>query len=145
MDAKIWLENLLNDYCLQLNNISIVSHFHSESTKLVLDEFQFNTAILNILENATKYGASKICVSTEKSNTEFAIIIEDNGVGIAKNDQAKVFDKFYRIANQTVHNIKGLGLGLYYVDQIVKAHGGYINLKSEVSKGTILIIKIPIE
>lgn len=145
MDAKIWLENLLNDYCLQHNNISIVSYFHSESTKLVLDEFQFNTAILNILENATKYGASKICVSTEKSNTEFAIIIEDNGVGIAKNDQAKVFDKFYRIANQTVHNIKGLGLGLYYVDQIVKAHGGYINLKSEVSKGTILIIKIPIE
>ncbi|CAM1361120.1 sensor histidine kinase [Tenacibaculum xiamenense] len=141
---KVWLENLINDYQLQHHNIIISSNFSKEDTELIVDRFQFNTAILNVLDNAIKYGANRILISTDKSLKDFCIKIEDNGIGIARNQLMKVFDKFYRIDNNTVHNVKGLGLGLYYVNQIVKAHNGSITLDSQLSKGTIVTIKIPI-
>jgi signal transduction histidine kinase len=76
-------------------------------------------------------------------NNEFKICIEDDGIGIAKNKQSLLFDKFYRVEQGNLHNTKGLGLGLYYVDQIIKAHKGTINLVSELGKGTQFILSIP--
>ncbi|SEC30477.1 His Kinase A (phospho-acceptor) domain-containing protein [Tenacibaculum sp. MAR_2009_124] len=141
--VKIWLENLINDYHLQHAGITLSSHLSKENIVLMIDKFQFNTVVLNVLDNAVKYGADTIAVSTEKSERYFSIIMVDNGVGIAKDQQKRVFDKFYRIDNNTVHNVKGLGLGLYYVNQIVKAHKGVVTLESQPSKGTTITIKIP--
>lgn len=107
-----------------------------------MDRFHLTTAFLNVLENAVKYGSSTITVKTTIIEKQFSVSFEDNGIGIAKNKQALLFEKFYRVEQGNLHNTKGLGLGLYYVDQIVKAHQGSVNVISDLGKGaqfTILL------
>jgi two-component system, OmpR family, sensor histidine kinase VicK len=137
-----FLETIVNDFKMANPTIDIETNFNSE-TQLTLDKFHLTTALINVLENAVKYGAKTIFVTTNLQNNEFKICIEDNGIGIAKNKQSLLFDKFYRVEQGNLHNTKGLGLGLYYVDQIIKAHKGTINLVSELGKGTQFILLIP--
>ena len=108
-----------------------------------LDKFHLTTAINNVLENAVKYGCQNITLITSEENGMFHISIQDDGIGIAKNKQSLLFDKFYRVEQGNLHTTKGLGLGLYYVDQIIKAHKGSINLISDLGKGTRFILSIP--
>lgn len=138
------LQNLISDYQLTNDTIRINPQLALTDTTLSIDKFHMTTAILNVLENAVKYGGQSIIVSSEKINGSFQIIIEDDGIGISKEEQKKVFDKFYRVGNTNVHNTKGLGLGLYYVSQIVKAHNGFIEIESTVKEGTKVTINIPI-
>jgi len=91
-----------------------------------------------------KYGSNKLKVSTKTLDNYFKITIEDDGIGVAKEHRQKVFEKFYRVENTNVHDVKGLGLGLFYVHQIIKAHGGTVDLHSAKGKGTTIIINIPI-
>ena len=137
-----FLETIVNDFKMANPTIDIKTNFNSE-TQLTLDRFHLTTAIINVLDNAVKYGAKTIFVTTNLQNNEFKICIEDDGIGIAKNKQSLLFDKFYRVEQGNLHNTKGLGLGLYYVDQIIKAHKGTINLVSELGKGTQFILSIP--
>jgi signal transduction histidine kinase len=137
-----FLETIVNDFKTANPTIDIETNFNSE-TQLTLDRFHLTTAIINVLDNAVKYGARTIFVTTNLQNNEFKICIEDDGIGIAKNKQSLLFDKFYRVEQGNLHNTKGLGLGLYYVDQIIKAHKGTINLVSELGKGTQFILSIP--
>lgn len=138
------LQNLISDYQLTNDTIRIDTQLALTDTILSIDKFHMTTAILNVLENGVKYGGQSIIVSSEKINGSFQIIIEDDGIGISKEEQKKVFDKFYRVGNTNVHNTKGLGLGLYYVSQIVKAHNGFIEIESPVKAGTKVTINIPI-
>ncbi|WP_298392909.1 sensor histidine kinase KdpD [Flavobacterium sp.] len=137
-----FLHTIIDDFKLANPSIEIQTSFNSE-TQLTLDKFHLTTAIVNVLENAVKYGAKTIYVTTNIENNEFKISIEDDGIGIAKNKQSLLFDKFYRVEKGNLHNTKGLGLGLYYVDQIIKAHKGTINLVSDLGKGTRLTLSIP--
>ena len=93
-----------------------------------------------------KYGndQTEIIIETALKGNKYSIQITDNGVGIAAEDQAQIFDKFYRVSHGNVHNVKGLGLGLYYTSQIVNAHKGTISVQSELTKGTTFTILIPI-
>lgn len=111
---------------------------------MILDKFHLTTALLNVLENAVKYGSNTIIVKTEIVERQFAISFLDNGIGIAKNKQALLFEKFYRVEQGNLHNTKGLGLGLYYVDQIVKAHQGSVNVISDLGKGAQFIILLKV-
>ena len=77
-----------------------------------------------------------------KSN-EFCLTIQDDGIGISKKNQALLFDKFYRVEQGNIHTTKGLGLGLYYVAQIVKAHKGTIQIVSDLGKGATFNLNIP--
>ena len=139
----IWLKQLVNDYNSQEKGI-IDLELPVKQSCLLIDTFHMETAVLNILDNAIKYGATQVSIVAVNEGANYSIAIKDNGMGIAKNELNKIFDKFYRIANQNVHNTKGLGLGLYYVKQIVKAHDGNVVVKSELGKGTEVIIKIPV-
>ena len=112
-------------------------------TSLFLDKFHLTTAIQNVLENAVKYGCNHINIRTSLVNNQFNISIQDDGIGISKNKHSLLFDKFYRVEQGNLHNTKGLGLGLYYVNQIIKAHQGTIAVISDLGKGAVFNISIP--
>lgn len=140
INTEAFLLSIVEDFKIGYPKITIETDFQTQKTVLVLDKFHLTTAILNVLENAVKYGSSNISVKTRKHQDEFAIRIEDDGIGIPKNKQALLFEKFYRVEQGNVHNAKGLGLGLYYVDQIIKAHQGSIAVMSDLGKGAVFTI-----
>ncbi|MGJ8666492.1 MAG: sensor histidine kinase [Patiriisocius sp.] len=143
-----YFSELLEDFKLstQHNDLTIDNQVYPQEVMLRIDKFHFNTALLNILENAVKYGKEKthIILKTELRNGSYHISIKDNGIGISEKNRAHLFDKFYRVSDGNVHDVKGLGLGLYYTFQIIKAHGGSIKVESELNKGTTFNIKIPV-
>ncbi|MNX04779.1 Alkaline phosphatase synthesis sensor protein PhoR [compost metagenome] len=144
IDAEEFLLSIVNDFKITFPKINLKTDFQTEKTILVLDRFHLTTAFLNVLENAAKYGSNTITVKTKMVENQFYISFEDDGIGIAKNKQAFLFDKFYRVEQGNLHNTKGLGLGLYYVDQIVKAHQGSVNVISELGKGTQFTILLKV-
>jgi two-component system, OmpR family, sensor histidine kinase VicK len=143
IEVNAFLNVIIADFKLANNNTNIICHFKTDQTILSLDKFHLTTAILNVLENAVKYGCNTIIIETMLANNLFNITIQDNGIGIAKNKHSLLFDKFYRIEQGNVHNTKGLGLGLYYVDQIIKAHHGKITIAGDLGKGTVFNLSIP--
>ncbi|HBK83458.1 MAG TPA: two-component sensor histidine kinase, partial [Flavobacterium sp.] len=115
-------------------------------TTALLNDSHFTNVIVNILDNAIKYTNEKpiIHISTENLRDFIIIKIKDNGIGMSKIAQKRVFEKFYREHTGDVHNVKGHGLGLAYVKQIIDDHNGYIFVDSEKSKGSTFTIKMPI-
>jgi len=141
--AHAFLDQTISDFKIAYPTVLIYKDFGAEETALKLDKFHLTTAIFNVLENAVKYGCQNITIVTATKNNQFNIAIQDDGIGIAKRKQPLLFDKFYRVAQGNLHNAKGLGLGLYYVDQIVKAHHGTIAVVSDLGKGATFNISIP--
>ena len=110
------------------------------------DEFHLKNAVENLLENAFKYSIQKeveVEVSTKIENQYFILSIKDQGVGIAKRDLKNIFNKFYRVNTQNVHDIPGFGIGLHYTKTVVEHHKGSIHALSELGKGSTFIVKIP--
>lgn len=109
------------------------------------DPVHFANVVSNLLENANKYTKSKpiIKISTRNVKNGVLISVEDNGIGISVENQKHVFKQFFRVHTGNLHDIKGFGLGLYYVKTIVEAHGGYVKLDSEVKKGTRFDVFFP--
>lgn len=114
---------------------------------LSLDEVHMSTAVNNLLSNAVKYGhpPCRIVLSVTEDHEQLLISVSDNGPGIPKEELKHIFEKFYRGRESKQRVIKGLGLGLYYVKQIVEAHGGKISVRSTPGKGSRFIIKIPVK
>jgi signal transduction histidine kinase len=142
IEAEGFLLSIVNDFKIAFPKINIETDFQTDKTVLILDKFHLTTAFLNVLENAVKYGSKTITIKTGIVEKQFSISFEDDGIGIAKNKQSLLFEKFYRVEQGNLHNTKGLGLGLYYVDQIIKAHQGSITVMSDLGKGaqfTILL------
>lgn len=109
-----------------------------------VDRIHFGNVISNLLDNALKYCAQapEVFVQLIKTGQGFELYFRDNGVGIKKEDQKRIFEKLYRVPTGDVHNVKGFGLGLNYVDSIVKLHNGEISLDSTVGKGSTFKIYI---
>ncbi len=101
--------------------------------------------IINLLDNANKYSneTPHIIIKTENTKRGVRIHVSDHGQGIAKLDMERIFDKFYRVSTGNIHNVKGFGLGLSYVQRIVEAHKGTINVRSEVGKGSKFTLFLP--
>lgn len=120
--------------------------FQNEVTKeFPFDKNLMETIIKNLCENSVKYGASETEVLISDQEKYLEIKISDNGEGIAKNELKSIFEKFYRIQSNNIHNTKGLGLGLYFVQKIVAKYHGKIDVTSEVKAGTQFKIKLPYE
>ena len=114
---------------------------------VLVDEVHFTNVIFNLMDNALKYVGDKpliLTIETYNQNDNLVISIEDNGIGINKEDQKKIYDKFFRAHTGNLHNVKGFGLGLAYVKKMVKEHKGTIKVESEPGIGTKFIITIPI-
>lgn len=148
VSSKDYFINLIEDFRISIShkNLIIKTEIQPLEVTLELDKFHFTTALQNILENAVKYSdeAAQILLKTEVKNNTYIINITDNGTGIAKRDQTEIFNKFYRINSGNLHNVKGMGLGLYYANQIIKAHKGSIAVQSELKKGSCFTIIIPL-
>ncbi|MFD2941978.1 sensor histidine kinase [Flavobacterium notoginsengisoli] len=144
IETEDFLLSIINDFKITFPKINLKTDFQTQKTILVLDKFHLTTAFLNVLENAVKYGSRIITIKTKIVENQFSISIEDDGIGIAKNKQSLLFDKFYRVEQGNLHNTKGLGLGLYYVAQIVKAHQGSVSVMSDLGKGTEFIILLKV-
>ncbi len=143
-----YFKNLLDDFELsvQSKDLTIVRNIEVKEVVFRIDTFLFTTALFNILENAVKYGKEsvEIVLKTYLKNNRYEIVIRDNGIGIKERNLKFLFDKFYRVESGNVHNVKGLGLGLYYTKQVVNAHNGALAVESELGKGTEFTITIPL-
>jgi len=134
--AESFLKAIIADFKVAYPKVILETQFNTKETFLVLDKFHLTTAILNVFENAVKYGSNTIIIQTELVKNQFNISIKDDGIGIPKSKHSLLFDKFYRVEQGNLHNAKGLGLGLYYVNQIIKAHQGTIGVISDLGKGS---------
>jgi two-component system, OmpR family, phosphate regulon sensor histidine kinase PhoR len=134
------------DLLLKEKSAIIELKLNATPSKILADEFHLNNALNNLIENALKYSNTqpKIIISTTVESTKIRIDIKDNGIGISKENQIHIFEKFYRVPTGNVHNVKGFGLGLHYVKTIIEAHQGNIQLESELNKGSNFIVRIPI-
>jgi len=147
MDLHGILDKAIDNFTLQLRTRGgiINTDFQAENSLLMIDEAHFLNAISNLIDNAIKYSKDKpeIIVSTRKNKKGILISIEDKGIGISKENQKHIFDKFFRVHSGNVHNVKGFGLGLSYVKKIIDSHNGSIKVESQINKGTIFIIFLP--
>ncbi|MGI6073259.1 MAG: sensor histidine kinase [Fermentimonas sp.] len=119
----------------------------AEESTISVDELHFTNVLFNILDNALKYKKPdvppELMIRTKNEGNKVVISIEDNGIGMKKEDAKKVFEKFYRVHTGNRHDVKGFGLGLAYVKKIVTDLGGTIRADSELGKGTKFIITLP--
>lgn len=121
-------------------------YLEEENYRLQADEENLYLAIFNIISNAIKYSQQpKIIISTIKNTHKYIISIKDNGTGIESTELKKVFRKFYRVQNGNVHNVKGLGLGLYFTKKIIDHHHGKIEVQSLPGIGTEFKIELPLK
>lgn len=142
-NLHLLLQSIISDFSLANPAVQLQYAPQNRQVSLGVDKFHITTAIINVLDNAVKYGSSNILINTGTCKSGFSISIRDDGIGIAKNRQPLLFNKFYRVDTGNIHNVKGLGLGLYYVGQIVKAHKGTISVVSDPGKGSSFNIVLP--
>jgi two-component system phosphate regulon sensor histidine kinase PhoR len=111
------------------------------------DRLHLTNILHNLVDNAVKYSKPstlpEIKIGLNQDPEGVHLFVEDNGLGINKEHQKRVFDKFYRVSTGNVHNVKGFGLGLFYVREICKQHGWKVRLQSEPGKGSTISIVIP--
>jgi two-component system phosphate regulon sensor histidine kinase PhoR len=147
---KVMIEEVMNDIVESFksgcgNCASLTQKYNFKGVSVDLDTIYFTTLINNLLSNAVKYSDKDPVIDIEGFTVDKNICIKvaDNGIGISKNDQKHVFDKFYRASTGNIHKYKGLGLGLYYVKKIAEAHGGDVTVNSKPGKGSIFTVTIP--
>ncbi len=122
----------------------ITCYFSGNPILLNADKLHLTNILHNLLDNAVKYckDAPNIIVKTQDFENHYIVSVQDNGIGISKSQQGKVFNKFYRVPTGNVHNVKGFGLGLFYIKNICDAHGWKLEMDSEIGVGTTIQIKI---
>ena len=126
---------------------TILKKLAAGNIQLIADEVHLSNAIYNIIDNALKYSGKKpqVSVSTFNKDNFLIIAIEDQGIGIPSASIEKIFDKFYRVPSGNIHDVKGFGLGLYYVKQVIEGHNGKIRVKSELNKSSRFEIWLPLK
>ena len=149
-DAQALVTDVVNTFRLKVetSGVTIDTNLTAQRATVFIDEIHFTNVLFNLLDNAVKYKDSerplKLCVSTRNEGGRLFITIADNGIGIRRDDLRKIFDKFYRVHTGNRHDVKGFGLGLAYVNNVVRALGGTIHAESEYGRGTSFIISLPL-
>jgi two-component system phosphate regulon sensor histidine kinase PhoR len=142
------IRKVMDNFALQFQEIhaNVILQLNARYDLTEADEVHFTNLISNLIDNAVKYSREKLTIRISTSNTGkyLAIRIEDNGIGMNKETQRRIFEKFYRAHTGNVHNVKGFGLGLSYVKSVVDAHHGRIKVESAIAKGTAFTLEIPL-
>lgn len=142
------IKSVLFNYELQLKdkNGKVNLLLNAKNDLINADEIHFTNLLSNLIDNAIKYSKENllITITTHSSNKFLVINVEDNGIGMTKENLKRIFEKFYRVHTGNVHNVKGFGLGMSYVKTVIDAHKGKIKVDSSLGKGTIFIIEMPL-
>lgn len=144
------VDGVINTFNLKVeaSGGKIDSSLSATSSTVYVDEMHLTNVVFNLMDNAVKYKKDDVDihlnVRTWNDATHVYLSIADNGIGIKKENLKKIFEKFYRVHTGNRHDVKGFGLGLAYVKQIVDLHKGTIHAESEIGKGTKFIIKLPL-
>lgn len=125
----------------------IITNLSAAKTRLQADRVHLTNIVFNLIDNAIKYSkeSPEITITTEDAENGINIYVKDNGIGISKENQRKIFEKFYRVPTGNVHNVKGFGLGLSYVQAVVQKHNGEISVQSETGKGSTFKVFLPFD
>ena len=151
LDANELVNGVINTFAVKVEQGGgkITSNLEAEDPFVYVDEMHFTNVVFNLMDNAVKYKRADepllLNIHTWNANGNFMLSIQDNGIGISKDNLKKIFDKFYRVHTGNLHDVKGFGLGLAYVKQIIHAHKGSIKAESEVGVGTNFIIVLPLK
>ncbi len=142
---KETVQNLCIDLCEE--KIHVLYSFNADKYEILADKMHITNVIVNLVDNAIKYTGDDAVINIESKNVDTGILfsVEDNGIGMNPDTLKHIFDKFYRVPTGNIHNVKGFGIGLYYVKNMVQAHGGYIDVKSEIKKGTRFDVFLPLD
>jgi signal transduction histidine kinase len=148
-DMSEVIENVLLSYRYQIVNagFDVQTNIQPDLPAVLIDRDAMSQAISNLLDNAIKYSreVKQLSITTARRGSDLSIEVADKGIGIPRAEQAKVFEKFYRVGNGLVHDVKGSGLGLSLVKHIVEAHQGTISVESDVGNGTRFTILLPLK
>ena len=148
VNANELIAGVVNTFTLKVEkyNGKITSSLDAENPDIFVDEMHFTNVIFNLLDNAVKYkkpeGELLLNIRTWNESGKLYISIQDNGIGIKKENLKKIFDKFYRVHTGNLHDVKGFGLGLAYVKKIIQDHKGVIRAESELKDGFTLAQEI---
>jgi len=149
LHAHSVIQEAMENFQLQLEGKGGKSELqlNAKNDMIEADEVHFMNLITNLIDNAVKYSKENLLIriSTHSTARSLVIRIEDNGIGMSKETQRRIFEKFYRAHTGNLHNVKGFGLGLSYVKTIVDAHRGKIKVESIVGKGTIFTLEFPLK
>ena len=123
----------------------ILKRLNAANATVEADKNHISGVLTNLLDNANKYSPDKpdITVSTHSNRKGVFLTVEDQGIGMTERDVKDIFKKFHRISTGDLHDVKGFGIGLYYVKSIISAHKGYINVKSKPGKGSTFVVWLP--
>jgi signal transduction histidine kinase len=148
-DINELIHNVITNFTLQIENKNgnVEEDYSADKAVLHVDNVHFTNMISNLVDNAIKYSGEEpaISVSTLNRNEKLIILVKDSGIGIKKEDQRRIFEKFYRVPTGNIHNVKGFGLGLSYVKKIAEEHLGMVSLRSEPGVGTEFEISFPVD
>ncbi len=147
-DLHRLLQDAVQNLCLEKceEQTSVNYHLNAENHMVSADSMHITNIIVNLVENAIKYsnGNTLIDIGTENTDHNIMFSVEDNSIGMSQETLKYIFDKFYRVPTGNIHDVKGFGLGLYYVKNIVEAHGGEISVTSELNKGSRFEVYLPL-
>lgn len=148
VDMHDLISTVVQNFKLQLesNKGQLECSLNADDVMVYGDRVHLTNVVSNLFDNAVKYSPELPVVElkTFMRNGQFGFSLKDNGIGISKENQKKIFDKFFRVSTGNVHDVQGFGLGLSYVKLIVEEHGGNINCSSELGKGTQFDVLLPL-
>jgi len=148
LDVNEMIAIVIDSMALKLQKCDAITTLQLDAENAVInaDELHFSNVIYNLIDNAIKYSVNSpdITISTLNKNGQVVIRVADKGVGMSRDQQTKIFEQFYRIPTGNLHDVKGFGLGLSYVNTVVKRLNGIISVKSEKEKGSEFELKFQV-
>lgn len=150
LDLDELLTGVVNTFALKVekNGGTITTQMEAQDAMIFADEMHITNVVFNLMDNAVKYKRDdeplRLTIRTWNDHGKFCLSIQDNGIGIKKENLKRVFDRFYRVHTGNLHDVKGFGLGLAYVKKVIQDHHGSIRAESELGVGTKFIIVLPL-
>lgn len=146
-DMNELVEDVLKSMKLQFEKFSANVNFQAEGANFFIkgDKIHLTNVVYNLIDNALKYSKEKPVIELllKNKNNQLQLVVKDQGIGISPDSKSKIFDKFFRVPQGDLHDVKGYGLGLSYVSGVIKKHHGDIQVNSQIDEGTSFTISLP--